>query len=192
MSADTGVTAKNRLWLGPVAMLVFAGLPLLLAGLIVANLGRWWEAGSAAAEQQERIVQMEGRIRKLAMERAGGAAKPEVDRAAIYLAAASPGLARAELQQRVVGLVERAGGRLIEVRGEDEPETATSVLLRATLDIGNDGLFDLLAAVETGVPLLTVESLNVRSQAGRSGAETPDPTLRVALAVRGHRKDARP
>lgn len=189
----TGVTTGPRQrWLGPASVAVFLGMPLVLAVLTLGHLGSWWDAHSGRAENEERIAELETRIRRLAMEQAGKAGKPDAGQASIYLAATAPGLARAELQQRIVALIEQAGGRLIEARGEDEPEAAASVLLRATLDIGNAGLFDLLAAIETGVPLLTVEGLNIRTQTGRGGAEAADPVLRVALAVRGHRKEARP
>ncbi len=96
------------------------------------------------------------------------------------------------MQRRLSALVDAAGGRLIEVRGEDEADDGRSVLLRASLDIANDGLFDLLATLEAGMPLLTVESINIRTQAGRGAAsEDPQPTLRVALAIRGHRREGR-
>lgn len=186
-----GLAGPNlRRWAGPAAVALFVGLPLLLAGLTLGNLARWSEAGSAAAEREERIAGIQGRIRAGAVQRSG----PARDTGAIFLAAASGSLARAELQGHLVGLVERAGGRLIEVRGEDEREGAEtlSVLLRASLDIGNAGLFDLVAAIETGLPLLTVEEINVRTLASRAGSEDPNPALRVALAIRGHRKEARP
>lgn len=181
---------KLRRWTGPAAIALFVGLPLLLVGLTLNNLARWFEAGSAAAEREGRVAAIQDRIRAGAVHRPGAAG----DTGAIFLAATSPGLARAELQGRLVGLVERAGGRLIEVRGEDEREgpEALSVLLRASLDVDNAGLFDLIAAIEAGVPLLTVEGINIRTLPGRAGVEDPNPTLRVALAVRGHRKEPRP
>ena len=179
-------------WLGPAAIGFFVGLPLLMAAVTVENLAAWSEAGAAAEAARERTAQIETRIRRLAAEQAARAGEGRgTEAASLYLDAAAPGLARAEMQRRLSALIDRAGGRLIEVRGEDEADDGRSVLLRASLDIGNDGLFDLLALIEAGMPLLTVEAINIRTQSGRAAAEEPQPTLRVALAVRGHRREGR-
>lgn len=200
MSADPRVSPPLRRWLGPIAIAVFVGLPLLLAALTLDRLAAWWDASEAVEESRSRIGQIEARIRRLAVEQArlregggegGGEGKVARTRS-VFLDAAAPGLARAEMQRRLSALVDAAGGRLIEVRGEDEADDGRTVLLRASLDIGNDGLFDLLARIEAGMPLLTVESINIRTQAGRAAAaDDPQPTLRVALALRGHRREGR-
>ncbi len=199
MSADPRVPPALRRWIGPLSVAVFVGLPLLLAALTLDRLAAWWEAGNAVEENRTRTTQIEARIRRLAAEQAkaregegaDGGADAQQTRS-IFLDAAAPGLARAEMQRRLSALVDSAGGRLIEVRGEDEVDDGRSVLLRASLDIANDGLFDLLARIEAGMPLLTVESINIRTQAGRgAAAEDPQPTLRVALAIRGHRREGR-
>jgi hypothetical protein len=204
MSADPRVSPPLRRWLGPIAVAVFVGLPLLLAALTLDRLAAWWDASDAVEESRTRIGQIEARIRRLAVEQArlreggeegGGEGEGEGKVArtrSVFLDAAAPGLARAEMQRRLSALVDAAGGRLIEVRGEDEADDGRTVLLRASLDIGNDGLFDLLARIEAGMPLLTVESINIRTQAGRAAAaDDPQPTLRVALALRGHRREGR-
>lgn len=195
MSADPRVPAALRRWIGPLSVAVFVGLPLLLAALTFDRLSAWWDATGTIEESRARIGQIEARIRRLAAEQAKAreAEGAEATRThSIYLDAAAPGLARAEMQRRLSALVDAAGGRLIEVRGEDEADDGRSVLLRASLDIANDGLFDLLATLEAGMPLLTVESINIRTQAGRGAAvEDPQPTLRVALAIRGHRREGR-
>lgn len=191
------VPPSLRRWLGPISVAVFVGLPLLLAALTFDRLAAWWEAGSTADDHRVRIGQIEARIRRLAAEqakaRAGDASEGgEAPARSVFLDAVAPGLARAEMQRRLSAMVDVAGGRLIEVRGEDEADDGRSVLLRASLDIANDGLFDLLAAIEAGMPLLTVESINIRTQAGRGAVvDDPQPTLRVALAIRGHRREGR-
>ena len=198
MSADppnlSTVPPTLRRWLGPLSVAVFIGLPLLLAALTLDRLAAWWEAGTATDEGRARIGQIEARIRRLAADqvKAGDKDGTEAPARSVFLDAAAPGLARAEMQRRLSALVDAAGGRLIEVRGEDEADDGRSVLLRASLDIANDGLFDLLATIEAGMPLLTVESINIRTQAGRgAAAEDPQPILRVALAIRGHRRESR-
>lgn len=195
MSADPRVPSALRRWIGPLSVAVFVGLPLLLAALTLDRLAAWWEASDGIEENRTRTTQIEARIRRLAAEQAKareGEGAEAAQTRSVFLDAAAPGLARAEMQRRLSALVDAAGGRLIEVRGEDEADDGRSVLLRASLDIANDGLFDLLATIEAGMPLLTVESINIRTQAGRGTAvEDPQPTLRIALAIRGHRREGR-
>ncbi|WP_232630725.1 type II secretion system protein GspM [Methylobacterium sp. Leaf118] len=190
MSRPSSETARR--WLGPAALAVFVGLPLLLAAGTVSQVLAWQEAAAATEEARARIAGIEPRIRRLAAERSARNAEGAEAPSSVYLDAAAPGLARAELQRRLSALIDRAGGRLIETRGEDEADDGRSVLLRASLDIDHDGLFALLAAVEAGMPLLTVEAITIRTQqAGRGVGEEPHPGLRVALAVRGHRREGR-
>lgn len=180
--------AKEARWFRPLATALFVGAPLLLLALTAINLARWSEAGAEADASAAHLAQVEGRIRA----EAGRQAPTRGDPSTLYLTAATVSLARAELQQRLAGTVERAGGRLIEVRGDETPDAAAqrSVQLRLSLDISNEGLFDLLAAVETGLPLLTIEALNIRPASGRNtGGAEAHPTLRVALAIRGYRRE---
>lgn len=180
--------ARDARWFGPLAVALFVGAPLLLLTVTLTNLARWSEAGAEANASADHLAQVETRIRG----EAGRPVPTHGDLSALYLTAETGSLARAELQQRLAGIVERAGGRLIEVRGDETSDMAAqrSIQLRLSLDIGNDGLFDLLAAVERGVPLLTVEAINIRPVSGRGGAaEDADPMLRVALAVRGYRRE---
>ncbi|WP_018261735.1 type II secretion system protein GspM [Methylobacterium sp. WSM2598] len=199
-----------RRWLGPAALALFLGLPGLLAATTLANALRWSQAAEAAGERGAQLARLEAKVRGLA---AAPAAAP-AETASPFLEARSPSLARAELQTRLVALVERAGGRLIEVQVEEEPAAADplSLLARVTLETRNPGLLDLLTAVENGRPLLTVEGLNLRPAQGhgaqgyggqgyggqgygsqaRGAAAEEDPMLRVALAVRGYRAEERP
>lgn len=180
--------ARGARWFGPLAVALFVGTPLLLLAMTITNLARWSEAGAEANAAAGHLAQVESRIRA----EAGRPVPSRGDLSALYLTAETGSLARAELQQRLAGLVERAGGRLIEVRSDDAPDAAAqrSIQLRLSLDIGNDGLFDLLAAVETGLPLLTVEAVNIRPASGRTPeGEEANPILRVALAIRGYRRE---
>ncbi|KQP94625.1 MULTISPECIES: type II secretion system protein GspM [unclassified Methylobacterium] len=177
--------AREARWFGPLAVALFVGTPLLLLLVMLTNLARWSEAGDEATASAGYLAQVESRIRAEAVR----SVPTEGDFSALYLTARTGSLARAELQQRLASLVERAGGRLIEVRSDDTPDLTVqrSIQLRLSLDIGNDGLFDLLRAVETGLPLLTVEAANIRPVSGRlPGSDEANPTLRVALAIRGY------
>ena len=173
-------------WMRPAALLLFLGLPCLLAALTLANLVRWAQARDEQAEIAARVAEIEQRVR------ASAAARPTaLDTGRIYLGASVATLARAELQTRVVDLVERSGARLIEVRADEEApaDQPGGVVVRATFDTVQERLADLLAAVEGGLPLLGVAGLDVRfSREREAAAPTEDPPLRVALAVRGIRR----
>ncbi|ACL56779.1 type II secretion system protein GspM [Methylobacterium nodulans] len=186
----TETASPSRRWLGPASLALFLGGPCLLLALTAGSAVRWLQAAEAAAERGAQLARLESRVRSLA---AAPASAP-ADDAALFLSAASPSLARAELQTRLAGLVERAGGRLVEMQIEDEMQAADplSLLARLTLEARNPGLVDLLAALEAGRPLLTVEGLTIRPAQGRSAASEEDPVLRIALAVRGYRPEERP
>ena len=180
--------ARDARWFGPLAVAFFVGTPLLLLAVTLTNLARWSEAGAEANASAGHLAQVESRIRAEAIR----PVPTQGDFSALYLTAETGSLARAELQQRLASLVERTGGRLIEVRSDDTPDVAAqrSIQLRLSLDIVNEGLFDLLTAVETGLPLLTVEAVNIRPVSGRSPENNEaNPTLRVALAIRGYRRE---
>ncbi|MFK5600329.1 type II secretion system protein GspM [Methylobacterium sp. HMF5984] len=183
------ITAPAR-WVRPTALVVFVALPCLLAALTVANILRWAEARTAQAEQAERVADIERRVRSLTADR-----PPALDMSRIYLGATVATLARAELQTRVVDLIERSGSRLIEVRAdEDAPaEDPLSATVRATFETVQDRLVDLLAAVEGGLPLLRVAGLDARLEQRRESSVLPDdPRLRITLTVRSYRKRGQP
>ncbi|TXN15731.1 hypothetical protein FV219_02280 [Methylobacterium sp. WL122] len=186
----TLVEARDARWFGPLAVALCVGIPLLLLAMTITNLARWSAANAEVNTAAGHLAQVESRIRA----EAGRPVPTRGDFSALYLTAETGSLARAELQQRLAGLVERVGGRLIEVRGDETPDAAAqrSIQLRLSLDIGNEGLFDLLKAVETGLPLLTVEAVNIRPVSGHSAVgEEANPTLRVALAIRGYRRESK-
>jgi general secretion pathway protein M len=185
----TATTIPAR-WLGPTALVVFVAVPCILAALTVANVLRWTEARATQEEQAVRVAEIERRVRAPAVAR-----PPALDTSRIYLGATVATLARAELQTRVVDLVERSGARLIEVRAdEDAPaDDPLSTTVRATFETVQDRLVDLLAAMEGGLPLLRVAGLDARPEQRRDSAgATDDPRLRVTLTVRSYRKGGQP
>jgi general secretion pathway protein M len=174
-----GNSGKRLRW-GSLAL--FVGAPLLALSLTVLNLVEAAESEAHAAQQEALFAQLQRRVA------AGPANALPEDTSALYLKAASDGLAKAELQQHLVRLIAEKAGRLIETQGGDEPteEESRRVMVRVTLDVTNDGLFAILHGIETGLPLLTVEQMALRKLPGQGGGEDPDPVLRVSLAVVGH------
>lgn len=169
---------------------VAIALPIGLAALAAVNFLQASETSGVTDRQAENVAALERRVAKLGD---AGAAKRDVS--AIFLPGDGPELARAELQKLLTEAVAAVDGRLIESQepgqqlASDEPDDGR-VELRVTFDARNDGLLDLLYGLETRLPLLSIERLETR-RLDQSGDEDPkDPTLRVGLVVRGHRKVA--
>ena len=113
----------------------------------------------------------------------------EEDVRGIYLSATSPTLAQAELQQLIAKLIDRASGRLIEAQVVSETEDDRAARVRISFDSTNAKLFDLLYAIETGVPLLSIEQIGLRKLPTQESGREDDPVLRVSFVVRGHLKE---
>lgn len=165
------------------ALLVFLGLPILLGGLAASTLIQALALSEETGAKAEVLAQMRTQMKARLSARA-----TSLDVTPIYLASPSAGLARAELLSLLGRLIDAADGRVVETQMVSEESTGPSerIALQATLDIGNDGLADLLHAIETGLPVLDVDEVTmVRAPRGeRSGPLL----LRVTLVVHGYRK----
>lgn len=110
----------------------------------------------------------------------------------VFLEGANYSLAANSLQQRLVGTIESNGGKLVSVSIEqpNTPEQAQSrrVVVQATSELENDGLQIVLHELESGRPLLLVDSLTVRRPPTRREGEDDSkaaPKLTVELRVVG-------
>ena len=109
-------------------------------------------------------------------------------------------LAANELQQRVVGLIENAGGTLITV-GIDPPVTADDesgrrVVVQAVAELSNNSLQELLYHLESEAPFVFVENLLVNRLVPRGSADAEDkqmsPRLSIDLRAAGYFRRAAP
>lgn len=160
-------------------------LPLAAIALSVLNVLQAAEVDRLAAGQEAIVAQLERRVAA-----AGGPASTTIDAAAIYVPGATPALAKAALQRLLTDAVEATGGRLIEAQdveatGEAQDLVDDRVRLRVTFDTRNGALLELLRRIETGLPLLTVERLEIRRLDAAADADPEDPTLRVGVVVNG-------
>lgn len=158
----------------PCAFLAVAGLNFLDAA----------DANASVDRQEAIVAQLEARVR------AGGTTAPPADAGAVYLGGQTPALARAELQRRLVDAVETAGGRIIEAQDDQPGEQvdltdAGRARLRLTFDARNAELLALLHGIETGLPLLIVEKIEIRKLETGTDGDPEDPSLRVSLLVAG-------
>jgi general secretion pathway protein M len=109
-----------------------------------------------------------------------------------YLEGPSDALAAAQLQDRVRGVVEAAGGELRSTQiMPAEPVDASPGTRRATLRVqlmvAIDGLAEILYDLESGQPYVLIDELAVRSQRIRrlSGGPGGPPLLGVSLQLSG-------
>jgi hypothetical protein len=109
-------------------------------------------------------------------------------------------LAANELQQRVVGLIENAGGTLVTV-GIDpqvtaDDETGRRVVVQAVAELSNDSLQEVLYQLEAEAPFVFVENLQVSRVVARGPGDaetTPtSPRLSVDLRAAGYFRRAAP
>ena len=176
---------KAQLWrYGSLAL--FCGVPLLLVALIVSNLIEASQARGIADRQEAVLTQLVAQASKR-----GSRSLTPAEAASLYLASTSDSLARAELQERATKLVLQSGGRLAEAQftGTPEQEADGTIAIQLSLDIDNKGLLDLLYAIETSVPLMTVSDLSARTNNGQSEERPGDAgLLHVDVTVEGHRR----
>lgn len=182
-SPDAG--GRKAAFVGALAL--FVAVPIAAAALTGFNILRSSEIEDRAAAQGAMLAQIERRIAARSLGPTGAG-----DMAPLYLKAASGTLAKAEMQQLIGQVIERASARLIEVRGQDEESVEENgrIRLQVTMDANNESLFKVLYEIETGLPLLSAEQIGVRKVPGRTGAPEIDPSLRVTLVVQGYWRDA--
>ena len=122
-----------------------------------------------------------------------------VGAANVFLAGENYALAVNALQQRVVALIEDAGGKLVTVgvdpAASNEQGASRRAVLQIASELDNDGLQSLMYQLEAERPLVMVDSLTVRraSRTGQSEAEGQEsPRLSVDLRVFGYYRKAGP
>lgn len=185
-----------------LAVLLFLGVPLALLAAAAVLVMQAEATGALAARQAATVAQLQRRL----ADALSGEGR-QIDTAAIYLAAPTPELAAATLQQLVIRLTDAAGVRLIETQPLDRfvdlsraaPAGAgtaapveETVQLRVSLDAANADLLALLTAIEGGLPLLAVEQLQIRRLSTIGADDDADPLLRVDLVIGAHWKAAAP
>ena len=177
------MTAATRLWrCGAVAS--FCGLPLLLAALAVGNLIEASTSRELAARQDATAALIVKEVAK----RQTRNPQPQ-DAAAFFLPVASASLARAALQERAGHFVEVAGGRLEEAQftSTAEQEAEGIVAIQLSFTIGNEGLRDLLYAIETATPLLEIVELSAKPADGLPAASQGQVQQGQAQQGQAHR-----
>ena len=144
------------------------------------------------AQNQEELLQLrkeiarEGALRK---ENSELAAIGE-DASLMLLQGETTGIAGANLQKLMSGLVLQHGGAAssIQILPTKEDGNLVRIPISLSISVGIDGLRDILYGLETGTPLLFIDDITIRSESADFG--TPDPhflgPLDVTLQVSGY------
>jgi len=176
-------------------------LGLLLVILLVGYLlfvYPWAQAYPDAVKELRETQMRLLRFRELASQAEAVADEAAAARAALlnsgaFIEGSSDALAAAAMQNRLDAAVEAAGGDLRSVRSQPSSveNGMVRVRLRAQLTTNVHGLKRLLYALETGTPLLFVESLEARARLARSTTRSDTlsvaPDFLVDLSIAGYR-----
>jgi general secretion pathway protein M len=184
-----------------LALALLAAVPVLGYLLVVGPvIAAYRDAGESIAQAQTLLQSYRERAEQgpqLAQLLAGE--EKRAGRVTGYLAAVDDALAAAELQDRVKGVVEGAGGVLRSAQSLNvEPVDAVAGVRRAGLKVrfaaDIESLATILYEIETGEPDLGVDGLSIREprrQRRRSGDEPEEaPQLDVVVDLYGYVRDA--
>jgi hypothetical protein len=170
---------------------------LFLILLVSALLFTWGMIGARQAEVDARQAQLEA-LKRRATQPAPAASTQA--RAVEPFFTDGFALAANELQQRVVGLIENAGGTLVTV-GIDPQVTADDdsgrrVVVQAVAEMNNDSLQEVLYQLESEAPFVFVDNLLVTRVVARGAGDAEDtktsPRLSVDLRAAGYFRRAAP
>ncbi|PYE35115.1 type II secretion system (T2SS) protein M subtype b [Rhizobium sp. PP-F2F-G38] len=167
------------------AILVFIGLPALFTTLGVLNYLQIAEDRLTVEEATRQAATLERRLASIPA--STGDTTPS-----LTIEGSSRTAAIARLQQSILDAIVAAPGRIIETAvsestlAEGEGEGSDEIAVTTTFDIDNDGLLRLLYQLESGLPLMTVESLSIRrlpDAEGESPGDNAQIRLRVDMAI---------
>jgi hypothetical protein len=160
---------------------------LFVIVLVSATLFTWSMIAAKQSEIEARQTQLEALKRRAAQP---AQASNSQARTVEPFFAEGFALAANELQQRIVGLIENAGGTLVTV-GIDPPVTAEDesgrrVVVQAVAELSNDSLQEVLYQLEAEAPFVFVESLLVSRIASRASgdAEATPASSRLSVDLR--------
>jgi hypothetical protein len=169
---------------------------VVLAGSLAIALAILAAGAIAAAELTTLWRSLDARGTELAVLQrrlsAAGQAAPSIAGSGPFLDGATFSLAANALQRRLVGLIEASGGTLLMASVEAptvDGQADHRATVQALAEMTNDGLQQVLYALESELPLVMVTSLTVESSPPQTEGATPatgNSRLRVDLRVIGH------
>ncbi len=170
-------------WLSRAAALLLLAAVVAAAYVwIVEPIATAYADTEAAIADTRALVERYDRLAaaRASLEAQLAAIEQKPDTAAYYLSGATDALAAASLQARVTALVEGSGAALLSIQTltstEDRGLRRVAIRLQMTAEIAP--LVRVLHGLETGIPLLFVDNLELQSQA----APTLEPDSAQARA----------
>jgi|SRR5262245_18379365 len=168
-------------WLSRAAALLLLATVLAAAYVwIVAPIAAAYARTEAAIADTRELVDRYDRLAaaRPALEAQLAAIAEKPDTAAYYLTGATDALAAAALQARVTALVEQSGATLLSIQtlATTEERGLRRVAIRLQMTAETSPLVRVLHGLETGIPLLFVDNLEMQGQA----ALTADPDAEPA------------
>ncbi|MFD1702466.1 type II secretion system protein GspM [Methylopila henanensis] len=165
--------------------------PPALAALAALNLLAARDLDGLAARQEATVAALERRVRE-----AESRPVAQRDGSAIYVPGATAELAKASLRRLLTDAVAASGGSVIETLDAPAPEAEDAggerVRLRVAFDADNAGLLALMHGLETGLPLIAIERLEIRRLEAGGEGDPENPALRVGLVAAGPVRSAAP
>ncbi|HEV8680320.1 MAG TPA: type II secretion system protein GspM [Stellaceae bacterium] len=173
-------------WLSRAAALLLLAAVLAVAYVwIVEPIAAAYANTEAAIADTRDLVERYDRLAaaRASLEAQLAAIEQKPDTAAYYLSGATDALAAASLQARVTALVEGSGATLLSIQTltstEDRGLRRVAIRLQMTAEIAP--LVRVLHGLESGIPLLFVDNLELQSQAAPAiepdAAETSAPLI---------------
>ena len=157
-------------WLSRAAALLLLAVVLAVAYVwIVEPIAAAYANTEAAIADTRDLVERYDRLAaaRTSLEAQLAAIEQKPDTAAYYLSGATDALAAASLQARVTALVEGSGATLLSIQTltstEDGGLRRVAIRLQMTAEIAP--LVRVLHGLESGIPLLFVDNLELQSQA---------------------------
>jgi general secretion pathway protein M len=164
-----------------IAALSLVGVAIGLAALVaIAPFARMAAVGEEVAAAAELVAQQERLLRV-------AAGRPAYATKEVLLAGETSGIAGAELQ-RVISQLARDKGLSLRSANVTPPkrEADLTVVAVDTLLSGHlEALRSLFHAMETGIPILFIETLSIRANTASQSGSQP-VSLDITLRVRGY------
>ena len=170
---------------------------LAVLAAAIAALGLWGYAGLADLGERGRAIKQKKSELAALIQRTGAKGGAKAGLADPFLGGANASLASNALQERVVGVIEEAGGNVVSVNVEPPSGAAPAgspvpagrrLVLQASAEMTIDGLQRMLHRLEGETPALIIENLLVDRRSA-AGGELDDPTkptrLRVDVRIAG-------
>jgi general secretion pathway protein M len=156
-------TPRCGMVLGSMAVLLL----LAVASMAIPWWSKWQAYQEDAADTAARVARYRALIESREdIEKQLHQLQEQIRQRGYFVEAGNPDLAAADLQQRIKEIVTKAAGTLVSTQslaGNDR-ETSRTVVIKVRMKGDMDALARVLYALETGVPVVTVENLSIRGR----------------------------